>query len=231
MSLHIRDCIEHVSPGGLLGAPSDHALFQALAKVSGRAAARSIFDGVGKNGLLALSEDELAQLAGIPRSAARRIVAARELGELLQRAALPRLTRASEVLRHLPLGLATLEVEVPLGIALNASLEVKAVILLAKGGAHGAAITARDLFVPLVRLNASGVILVHNHPSADPTPSNEDVVLTNQVTRVGRLLGINVVDHLIVARGGMTSFAEAGLLLSEQEASDDATLCGPRDAR
>ncbi len=217
MYLHIKDCIEHVSPGGLVGALSDHALYRALARVAGHAAARIVFETVGESGVLALSARELEQLAGIPRAAATRIVAARELGELLQRSTLPRIGGASDILRHLPLGLAALETEVLLGIALNGSLEVRAVVLLAKGGSHSAAITARDLFVPIVRLNTSGLVLVHNHPSGDPTPSNDDVTLTNHATRVGRLLGIQVVDHLIVARGGVASFSELGLLLSERE--------------
>jgi DNA repair protein RadC len=225
MHLHVKDCTE-LLPGSLVRNTSGHALHRALAHVSGNTAAQTILDTVGENGLLGLSANDLVRLGGIPRATARRIVAARELGELLTQLASPRVTRSSEILRHLPLGLRTFEIEMLFGVALNAILEVKAVVLLAKGGAHGAAVTPKDVFVPLVRLNAAGVVLAHNHPSGDPMPSKRDVELTNNVTRMGHMLGISVIDHLIIARRGVTSFAEAGLLLNQEELEEAIPFAG-----
>ena len=59
---------------------------------------------------------------------------------------------------------------------------------------------------------AAAVILVHNHPSGDPTPSADDRIVTEQLVAAGKLLDIPVHDHLIIGRGRYTSFAEAGLL-------------------
>jgi len=217
MHFHIKDCIEHVPPGGVVRAVPNETLDFALARLVGVRIARTILDTVGENGVLTLSETELASTAGISRAAARRIVAARDVGNALADLAFPRASSVGDAMRVLPQGLKTLEIEVLLGIALDGQLSVRAVLLLGKGGAHGTALSARDLFMPLVRVGATGVILVHNHPSGDPTPSREDIVFTNHASRAGELLGIQLVDHLVVAHRGTTSFREAGLILTESE--------------
>ena len=66
----------------------------------------------------------------------------------------------------------------------------------------------REVFRPAIRDAASAVLLVHNHPSGDPTPSREDYQVTNQLTEAGKLLGINVLDHIIVARQRSLSIRE-----------------------
>ena len=63
----------------------------------------------------------------------------------------------------------------------------------------------REVFQPAVRDSAAGVILVHNHPSGDPTPSPEDVQLTERLVEAGRILGIRVLDHVVVAQAGWAS--------------------------
>lgn len=60
--------------------------------------------------------------------------------------------------------------------------------------------------------NAVSVILIHNHPSGDPTPSKEDIRLTYRIVEAGDILGIEVLDHVIIGDGRMTSFKESGLL-------------------
>ena len=59
---------------------------------------------------------------------------------------------------------------------------------------------------------ATAVIMVHNHPSGDPTPSKADIAMTHELRDIGNGLGIRLHDHVIVARGGHTSFKEMGLL-------------------
>ena len=68
----------------------------------------------------------------------------------------------------------------------------------------------REVFAPLVRGHAAAVILVHNHPSADVTPSPEDIDLTDRLAKAGRLLGIHVLDHLVIGRDGYYSFRDDG---------------------
>ena len=83
--------------------------------------------------------------------------------------------------------------------------------LAAQGGANQAAISLRDVFREAVRANAAAIILAHNHPSTDPTPSPEDVRLTREAGAGGALLGIEVIDHVVIGGATFVSLREAGL--------------------
>ena len=83
--------------------------------------------------------------------------------------------------------------------------------LVYQGGLNATVIRLADCFREAVRLGAAAIILVHNHPSGDPTPSPEDVRLTAEAGRVGELLGIDVLDHLVIGRPGFVSLRERGL--------------------
>ncbi len=85
-------------------------------------------------------------------------------------------------------------------------------ILITRGILNSSLVHPREVFREAIAERAAAVILVHNHPSGDPTPSPEDRVVTEQLVAAGRLLDIPVHDHIIVGRGRYTSFAEAGLL-------------------
>lgn len=73
---------------------------------------------------------------------------------------------------------------------------------VARGGADGAALLPRDIFRPAMACGACAIVLVHNHPSGDPTPSGADVALTERARAAGRQLGIPLLDHVVIARGG-----------------------------
>jgi DNA repair protein RadC len=85
-------------------------------------------------------------------------------------------------------------------------------ITVTRGILNSALVHAREVFRDAIAQRAASVILVHNHPSGDPSPSAEDRAVTAQLVAAGRLLDIPVTDHLIVGRGRYVSFAEAGLL-------------------
>jgi DNA repair protein RadC len=70
----------------------------------------------------------------------------------------------------------------------------------------------REIFTPAIGKAAASVILVHNHPSGDPSPSEEDVRLTKRITQAGHIMGIDLLDHLIIAENGCYSFKNAGTL-------------------
>lgn len=70
----------------------------------------------------------------------------------------------------------------------------------------------REVFRGAIRASAAAIVLVHNHPSGDPSPSAEDRSVTHRLAEAGRVLGIEVLDHVVVARGGHFSFREAGEL-------------------
>jgi DNA repair protein RadC len=70
----------------------------------------------------------------------------------------------------------------------------------------------REVFLPAIKNSASSVIVVHNHPSGDPQPSEDDLNITKRLTEAGKILGINVVDHIIVSRTNYFSFKDKGLI-------------------
>jgi DNA repair protein RadC len=80
------------------------------------------------------------------------------------------------------------------------------------GSLTASVVHPREVFAVAIAVKAHSIILVHNHPSGDPSPSAEDIEITRRLQEVGRLVGIEICDHVIIGRGGHTSFAEKGLL-------------------
>ena len=85
-------------------------------------------------------------------------------------------------------------------------------VTVTRGILNSSLVHPREVFREAIAERAAAVILVHNHPSGDPTPSNDDRIVTEQLAAAGRVLDIPVHDHVIIGRGRYMSFAEAGLL-------------------
>jgi DNA repair protein RadC len=83
---------------------------------------------------------------------------------------------------------------------------------VSEGSLNSSIVHPREVFAPAVREGAGAVVLVHNHPSGDPSPSEEDVAVTRRLVQAAEFLGIHVLDHVIVGDGDYASFKEAGLL-------------------
>lgn len=79
------------------------------------------------------------------------------------------------------------------------------------GSLNTSLVRVGELFREAIRANAAALIVLHNHPSGDPTPSPEDVAITRQIAEAGRLLGVEVIDHLIIGRQRFVSLKERGL--------------------
>lgn len=95
-------------------------------------------------------------------------------------------------------------------LCLDGRSGLKASMRVAQGGLHGCALTARDVLAPAVKVGAAAILLTHNHPSGDPQPSPDDVEMTRHVATCSELIGIPLLDHVVVARGGARSvFGEA----------------------
>ena len=95
---------------------------------------------------------------------------------------------------------------------LDAQHRVERDVLVTRGILNSSLVHPREVFREAIAERAAAVILVHNHPSGDPTPSPDDRAVTDQLVAAGKLLDIPVHDHVIVGRGRYASFAEAGLL-------------------
>lgn len=85
-------------------------------------------------------------------------------------------------------------------------------VLLAKGTVNAAVISAREVFIEALRYHAVHILLLHNHPSGDATPSIEDIQITNQIMEASRLMNILLVDHIIIGDNTFTSLKEKGYL-------------------
>ena len=95
---------------------------------------------------------------------------------------------------------------------LDAQHRLERDVLVTRGILNSSLVHPREVFREAIAERAAAIILVHNHPSGDPTPSADDRAVTAQLVAAGRLLDIPVHDHVIVGRGRYASFAEAGLL-------------------
>lgn len=84
--------------------------------------------------------------------------------------------------------------------------------VISVGTLNSTVVHPREVFRPAIRAGASSVILSHNHPSGDPEPSAEDVAVTRRLSETGELVGIPVLDHVIVGRGGYVSLKQRGLM-------------------
>jgi len=158
---------------------------------------------------------EWMHLAGLGPAKAGRIVSALELGRRLGAELRPMATRIrspEDVVRLVGPRLRDLAVEEFRILALDSQSRVLRDLLVTRGLLNSSLVHPREVFRAAIAEAAAGVVLVHNHPSGDPTPSPEDRAVTRQMVAAGELLDLPVYDHVIVAGDRFTSFATAGLL-------------------
>jgi DNA repair protein RadC len=176
--------------------------------------------------LLELSEGSLRRLArrpnaellrapGIGPTKAGRLLAAFELGVRAAREERPpavRIREPEDVLRLFGSRLRDLQVEEFHLLALDSQSQVLREVLITRGLLNSSLVHPREVFRAAIAEAAAGIIVVHNHPSGDPTPSAEDRAATKQLVSAGRLLDVPLYDHVIIAGDRFVSFATAGLL-------------------
>lgn len=158
---------------------------------------------------------EVARVPGVGRAKAARLAAALELGRRLgvEREPPPeRIKGPSDVHRLYAPRMRDLAVEEFHVLALGSQSQVLADLLITRGILNSSLVHPREVFRAAIAEAAAGIIVVHNHPSGDPTPSADDRGVTRQLVDAGRLLDLPVYDHVIVGGDRYVSFAEAGLL-------------------
>ena len=187
------------------GTPSCNALelsTRALARHGGLA-------GVDRAGL-----GELCQEHGLGSAKAIQIKAALELGKRLvslnpgQRA---RISSPRDVFNLLRAEMGTLEHEQLRVLLLNTKNQVVGAPELYRGTLTSTTVRLGELFREAIRQNVASIVLAHNHPSGDPTPSPEDVRLTAEAVQAGRLLEVEVLDHVVIGAREFVSLKERGL--------------------
>lgn len=182
----------------------------ALTVANGVLAARG-----GLHGLAYSTCDELARIAGIGRARAAQIVAALELG---RRTLVPapgtrrQLRSPRDAAEYLLPTFGSRAVEQFGLVLLNGRHRIIRTLVLAVGTANATVVEPRDVFREAALGRAAAVVVFHNHPSGDPTPSPADVELTRRLAAAGVLMGIDVVDHIILGDVRYCSLKEMGHL-------------------
>lgn len=172
-------------------------------------------DSRGISWLAESSAEELMEINGVGRFKAARIMAAMELGRRIS--AIPaekriRITTTSQVACMFAEELRREKREVFKVLLLNPRGDIITVETVSVGELTSTLVHPREVFNPAVRRSAASMILVHNHPSGDPSPSQEDIDLTTRLQACGKLLGINVIDHIIIGDSQYVSLQSSGYM-------------------
>jgi DNA repair protein RadC len=168
----------------------------------------------GISGLHRATLQDLRGQHGLGEAKAAQIKAAIELGRRLtlespeERPAVGSPADAAALVMY---EMAALEQEHLRVILLDIRNRVLEVVEVYRGSVNSAQVRVGEVFKAAVRRNAPALIVVHNHPSGDPTPSPDDVAVTRAIIQAGKLLDVDVLDHLIIAGGRFVSLKERGL--------------------
>lgn len=168
----------------------------------------------GLSGLAKAGFGELCMERGLAEAKAAQLKAALELGRrLLSTQPEERMVVRSpeDVANLLQAEMSLLEQEELRLVLLDTKNQVLAISQLYKGSVNTSLIKVSELFREAVRENCPALVVVHNHPSGDPTPSPEDIKITEQIVKAGKLLDIEVLDHLIIGHQRYVSLKERGL--------------------
>ncbi len=160
---------------------------------------------------------ELREISGIGVSKACSIAASIELAKRMSTEPSP---ETRPILRHpqdaadlLMEEMRGLKQERLVGLLVNAKCEVESKVVISIGALTNTYIHPRDVFRPVIRKGAAGIILAHNHPSGDPTPSQDDIESTKRLMAVADLMGIRFLDHIIIGNGRYVSIRSEDYLL------------------
>ncbi len=217
--MRIRELPLHKQPASRLADHGPDALSDAelLALVSGQhdleVCARCLRDYHGWVGLLRADIRAVAASIGTPRKAAS-LKAALEVGRRLVVAGYDdrfQVKSPADVATLFMTEMMALDQEELWVAALDTKNRLMKVAKVYRGSVNSAMIRVGEVFKEALRLNATSLIVVHNHPSSDPTPSPEDILVTRQIVEAGKLLDVEVLDHLVIAGNRYASLRERGL--------------------
>ena len=169
----------------------------------------------GLTALKAASPEELLAIKGIGEASASRILAAAELGSRIA-AETPytrqRIFGADDIFKMFASEFTGEKQEIVKALLLNAKYEVIGQEVISKGGIVSAFVQPRDVYRPAVKRGATGIIVVHNHPSGDPTPSKDDLAATKEIEQAGEMLGVKLIDHIIIGTGRHVSLRDMNVI-------------------
>lgn len=170
-------------------------------------------------GIHQASFDEVVQQRGIGAAKAAQLKAAIELGRRLSAytpEARPVISSPQDAANLVQYEMGVLEQEELRVILLDNRNRVMRIETVYRGSVNSSQVRIGELFKTAIRSNATALIVVHNHPSGDVTPSTEDVVVTRAMVQAGKLLEVEVIDHLIIGKNAYTSLKQKGLAFTKE---------------
>ena len=201
--------LARLGPGALR---DDELLTVLLGRQDAGAAALALVEPAGLPGL---ARAELGDLRSIGRPAAARLLAAVELGRRVA-TAWPaegwRVRTPADIAERLLPAMGHLPREELRAVLLNTKNAVTGMVTVYAGNLAGSPVRVGEVFRDAVRRQAAALVVVHNHPSGDPAPSPEDLRITRELADAGRLLDIELMDHLVIGHGRWVSLRALGVL-------------------
>jgi len=168
----------------------------------------------GLSGIQRAAFEDVCQQKGIGPAKAAQIKAAIELGFRLAReksVEQPAIHSPGQAADLVMYQMSALEQEELHVIVLDTRNHVLKIDPVYKGSLDSSQVRISELFRTAIKRNAKSIIVVHNHPSGDPTPSPDDIAITRAIVQAGKLLDVDVIDHLVIGRGRYVSLKERGL--------------------
>lgn len=195
---------------------SDEALLGVLLGISPTDGLCGLLGDDLPGGLLRVSGDDLVALEGIGPASAARLLACVEFGRrtcsprVVER---PTVSTPEDVAALCAPRLRGMDREHFWTLALNTKNKLLRIFEVSVGSLNASIVHPRELFKDAVRVSAASIVVVHNHPSGDPTPSGADIQLTRRIVKAGDVLGIEVLDHVVIGDGGEhASLRDLGLM-------------------
>lgn len=191
------------------GSPDETAL-----ELAQRAISRSEgMHGTSLGFLLESTEEEIMETPGIGPAKAARLKACAELAKRLMHGVEENgkaytVRRGQEVFEYIRNTVEDLDREHFCILLLNSRNRVVGKEIVSMGSLDASIVHPREIFRNSIKKSAASIVLVHNHPSGDPTPSDDDMEVTKRLVEAGRILGIHVVDHVVIARASFVSMRE-----------------------
>lgn len=183
--------------------------------------AKRILYTIGDEGILSIhhySMEQLKEIKGVGRVKAVQIACISELAKRLAKAKacdLLEFTCPSSIAQYYMEDMRHERQEIMKLLMLNSKSRLIGEKDISRGTVNASLITPRELFIEALQKQAVSIIILHNHPSGDPTPSREDIYITARIREAGKLIGIELLDHIIIGNNCYTSFSEKGLLYTK----------------
>lgn len=176
---------------------------------------RVLKEAGGLNGLLEYSAEEYMRLKGIKTAKTAQLLALSELSKRFKSYKSGdeyKISQPKDAAMLIMESMRHLKQEILKVLLLNTKNIIIAEKDISKGSLNSSIVHPREVFNEAVKRSCASIIICHNHPSGDPTPSNEDINITHRLKDSGRILGIELLDHIIIGNGIYVSLKEKGIL-------------------